>query len=131
MRICRDILEGMIDHARRDSPIEACGFLAGKGAAIERLIPATNERKSPIAFSVPVAELFDLFRYLRSERLNLLGIYHSHPGSAAVPSKQDRELFFYPGISYWIVSLATNPPDIRCFSWGKMDFERIDYVVLT
>jgi len=120
----------MIDHARRESPIEACGFLAGRDDTVDRLIPATNEWKSAAGFWVPVPELFDLFRSLRSERLALLGIYHSHPGSAAVPSQQDRELFFYPGVSYWIVSLGTNPPDIGCFTWGKMDFERTEYVVL-
>lgn len=131
MKIRRAVLEGMGEHARRMSPIEACGFLIGRGALIDQLIPATNERNSPTSFFVPVTELFDLFRFLRSEKLQLLGIYHSHPASAAIPSMQDRECFFYPQVSYWVVSLTKNPPDIRCFAWGKMDFDRVEYVVVT
>ncbi len=130
MKIPCAVLEGMVEHARRASPIEACGFLAGRGNMIDRLIPATNERNSPTGFSVPVAELFDLFRLLRAEGLSLLGIYHSHPAAAAVPSRRDYECFFYPAVSCWIVSLATDPPDIQCFAWGKMDFERIEFIVV-
>ncbi len=131
MNIRGAVLEGMIEHARLASPIEACGFLAGGGTVIDRLIRASNELNSPTGFSVPVAELFDLSRLLRAEGLSLRGIYHSHPATAPVPSRRDYECFFHPEVTCWIVSLATNPPDIRCFSWSKMDFDRIEYIVVS
>ncbi|MGH9778631.1 MAG: Mov34/MPN/PAD-1 family protein, partial [Candidatus Acidiferrales bacterium] len=53
---------------------------------------------------IAVPELIRLFRRLRAEKLDLVGIYHSHPASDNSPSARDRELAFYPETAYVIVS---------------------------
>ena len=38
--------------------------------------------------------------------------------------------FHYPGVSYWIVSLKGEEPDVRCFRWDERDFKNVDFEVL-
>ena len=46
-----------------------------------------------------------------------VGIYHSHPASAAFPSETDRSEMkaTWPGVLQLMVSLATDPPDIKAY----------------
>ncbi len=60
-------------------------------------------------------------REIEREGLELLGIYHSHPQSPAIPSRTDIERAFfpgtreenYPGSVYLIVGMASDEPEIR------------------
>ncbi len=54
---------------------------------------------------------------MRAERLEHLGIYHSHPAGDNVPSARDIELAYYPEAAYFIVSLLPGAGKaIRAFS---------------
>ncbi|UCF38178.1 MAG: M67 family metallopeptidase, partial [Acidobacteriota bacterium] len=100
MKIHRERLEEIIEHAWRDSPRECCGLLVGpvEGAEeVERVVPCENSLQSPRAFSIPPRQLFELFRQIRTEGRSLVGIYHSHPTTEAVPSERDVKEFYYPG----------------------------------
>jgi proteasome lid subunit RPN8/RPN11 len=68
------------------------------------LFPATNALASPTAYEIAPAELLALFRRLRAEKLDLVGIYHSHPTGDNSPSANDRERAYYPETAYVIVS---------------------------
>ena len=78
--------------------------LGGHGEQATQIFPATNALASPTAYDIVVPELIRLFRRLRAEKLDLVGIYHSHPASDNFPSRRDRELAFYPETPYLIVS---------------------------
>jgi [CysO sulfur-carrier protein]-S-L-cysteine hydrolase len=52
--------------------------------------------------------LFALFRRMRAEGLNHMGIYHSHPRGDNAPSPSDIEQAFYPDAMYFIVSPQAN-----------------------
>jgi proteasome lid subunit RPN8/RPN11 len=54
-------------------------------------------------------------RKVRELGLELVGTYHSHPGSPARPSEKDRELALYPDLAHLIVSLAEYRPSFRCW----------------
>lgn len=94
----------LLDEARRSLPNECCGFLGGHGRQVLQVYPATNELASPVAYEVPSQELFALFRRLRAENLQLVGLYHSHPTGDNAPSVRDRERAYYPEAAYVIVS---------------------------
>jgi len=98
------LYEALLEEARRSLPHECCGLLGGHGEQATQIFPATNALASPTAYDIVVPELIRLFRRLRAEKLDLVGIYHSHPASDNFPSRRDRELAFYPETPYLIVS---------------------------
>jgi proteasome lid subunit RPN8/RPN11 len=55
-------------------------------------------------------------RYGRDRQLDIIGIYHSHPDHAALPSECDR-VFAWPQYAYVIVSVHQGAAqDLRCWS---------------
>jgi proteasome lid subunit RPN8/RPN11 len=117
VRIRAGIVEEMLHHARSEPGMECCGLLAGAGGVITRMFPAKNALASPTAYDVAPQELFQLFRRMREQELEHLGIYHSHPASENVPSPRDIELAAYPSQAYFIISLMPAAPHpIRAFS---------------
>ncbi|MDR2450924.1 MAG: M67 family metallopeptidase [Candidatus Accumulibacter sp.] len=121
LRIPRSILDAVIAHARRGLPNEACGYLAGKvcsagGAAeIAAHFPLTNVDASPEHFGFDPAEQFAALRQAGGLGLKLAACYHSHPATPARPSAEDIRLAYDPGISYVIVSLAAEAPEVKSF----------------
>jgi proteasome lid subunit RPN8/RPN11 len=117
IRVRAGIVEEMLRIARSEPLIECCGLLAGVGGVITKIFSAKNALASPTAYDVAPQELFQLFRGIREEELELLGIYHSHPASNNVPSPRDIELAGYPNAAYFIISLLPAAPrPVRAFS---------------
>jgi [CysO sulfur-carrier protein]-S-L-cysteine hydrolase len=116
VRIERDIFDQLLAEACANPNIECCGLLAGRDAVISAILPAKNTLQSPKAYEIAPQELFDLFRRIRSEGLEHLGIYHSHPNGENDPSPLDVERSFYPDTAYLIISMrpAVSRP-IRAF----------------
>jgi proteasome lid subunit RPN8/RPN11 len=112
----RGIFDRLLAEARANPNIECCGLLAGCDAVISAILPAENALQSPKAYEIAPQELFDLFRRIRSEGLEHLGIYHSHPNGENDPSPLDIERSFYPDTAYLIISMrpAVSRP-IRAF----------------
>jgi proteasome lid subunit RPN8/RPN11 len=106
IRIRREILERLQAEAQRDPTMECCGLLAGREGVITALYPATNALASATRYEIAPEELFRLFRRMRAEGLELLGIYHSHPSGENFPSVLDIERAYYPDAAYFIVSPA-------------------------
>jgi proteasome lid subunit RPN8/RPN11 len=117
IRVRAEIVEEMMRIARSEPRLECCGLLAGVGGVITKIFPAKNALASPTAYDVAPQELFQLFRRIREEGLEHLGIYHSHPTSENVPSPRDIELAAYPNEAYFIISpLPAAPRPVRAFS---------------
>ena len=115
MRIRASVLKSMIAHARRDAPVEACGYLAGKDGLAEGAVPLRNVDASKEHFSFDPAEQFAAIRGIRAKQMKELAVYHSHPSSPARPSPEDIRLAYDPSISYVIVSFADGVPDVKSF----------------
>ncbi len=106
----------MIDLARRDSPIETCGYLSGSGEVAKEVIPLTNIDHSAEHFSFDPKEQFKAVKDARAKGHELIAVYHSHPASPARLSAEDLRLANDPRIVYLIVSLQ-NPeePVLKAF----------------
>ena len=112
--IKKQVIEAIVAHAKKEAPVEACGYLAGKNGVITRHYELTNMDHSPEHFSFDPAEQFNVVKQARDENLEIMANYHSHPASPARPSQEDIRLAYDPGICYFIVSLAGDP-EIKSF----------------
>lgn len=131
MRVRAQIVDEMLRLARSEPRMECCGLLAGADGIITKIFPAKNVLASPTAYEVAPQELFPLFRHMREEGLEHLGIYHSHPASENFPSARDIELAGYPNQAYFIISLlpaALHP--VRAFSIRDGHVEELEIVIV-
>jgi proteasome lid subunit RPN8/RPN11 len=116
VRVRRAVLEELLAGARSRPGVECCGLLAGRDAVVSVILPAENAIASASAYEIAPAELFALFRRMRAEGLDHLGIYHSHPRGDNAPSARDIERAFYPDAAYFIISPQPNAPrPVRAF----------------
>ena len=117
IHIRAEILDQMLQHARREPDHECCGLLAGHDGVITTIFPAQNALSSATVYEIAPKELFQLFRRMREEGLEHLGQYHSHLASENFPSPRDIELAGYPDHVYFIVSLRSDDSkSVRAFS---------------
>ena len=122
LQISKAIHDEMIAHAKAVYPQEACGFLVGKAgqagqpAQARYFLAIENMDHSTVTYTMDPRQQLKAFKRIASDGLDLLGIFHSHVASAAEPSQTDRQMAFYPEVSYLIVSLADmNKPDLKSF----------------
>lgn len=117
-------------HAERTYPEECCGLVLGVSGshphpdsrtAVE-LWPVDNNWTASLDGAIAPAlaegslatktrrywidpkDVLAAQRHARDQKLNVIGVYHSHPDHPAVPSECDRTLA-WPGYSYLIVSV--------------------------
>jgi len=127
LRIPQQIINDLFEHAKTGLPEEVCGYLAGTGREITRQFRLTNIDHSNEHFSFDPKEQFQVVREVRKLGLEILANYHSHPETPARPSHEDIRLAFDPNISYVIVSLVAEVPDVKSYRIqnGKVEKEEI------
>lgn len=79
----------MLAHAREEAPRECCGLLVGKGESIVRSVRARNRDAKATRYLIDPEDHFAAIRGARADGLAVIGAYHSHPSSEAVPSPTD------------------------------------------
>lgn len=122
--ITEDLLTAIREHGVRDYPYECCGLLLGcygpDGKTVKETYPISNAREESAKrnrFLIMPEELIRGERYAAGKDLEVVGFYHSHPDSPAVPSQYDLE-HAWPSYSYIIVStIADRTSDL--FSWEQ------------
>ena len=106
--VYRDICE----HMQKVSPLEGCGILGGdflggaENRRADKFFAVSNAAKSPDKFIMDSQEQLSAIKALRALDLEMVGICHSHPRTAAYPSVHDVRLAAYEEVSYLIVSLV-------------------------
>ena len=130
LEVPADILAALIAHCRQEAPAEACGFLAGRSPRVCALYAMTNALASPTRYEAAEHDLAHGFRYLRTRRLDLLALYHSHPATPPVPSKVDLALNYYGDVPRIIVSLRGEPPEVRAWRLGTDSYEELPWSVV-
>ena len=116
IRIPKPIYDVMIEHARKEAPLECCGILGGKNGTVHRAFKLKNDEQSSVRYSMSPQEQLRVFEEMEKESLDMVGIYHSHPHTIPFPSETDVKLMFYPDISSVIISLKDEKaPVVRAF----------------
>jgi proteasome lid subunit RPN8/RPN11 len=106
----------MVEHGMAGFPNEACGLLAGKEGRPVRFFPMRNSDASPVTYRLDPMEQLEVFDEMDDQGWELLGIFHTHTHSEALPSETDRQQAFYPEASYLVMSLGDRSnPVLRSF----------------
>jgi proteasome lid subunit RPN8/RPN11 len=90
MRLDASAYAHIVDAAERAASEECCGLLIGTPHAIVQAWPARNLAAEPRRrYDLDPADHFAAIREARRQGLDVVGCYHSHPHSAAMPSPTD------------------------------------------
>jgi proteasome lid subunit RPN8/RPN11 len=123
LTIEKAVVEAMVAQAKREAPLEACGYLGERDGTIVEAYPMRNADASEEHFSFDPAEQFDVVRRIRACGHKPVAVYHSHPATPARPSEEDKRLAFDPTTSYVILSIAGGDPVVRSFRIRKGQVE--------
>lgn len=122
MEITRELLDRIVDHARREAPKECCGVVVTRDGRAVEVVELENLAASPLRFEVDGPALIDLLDRVEDDGAQLGVIYHSHTRSAPEPSQTDINFSAgWPGVEWLIVGLAGGGLEVR--SWLIEDGE--------
>jgi proteasome lid subunit RPN8/RPN11/uncharacterized damage-inducible protein DinB len=131
VRLPAPVREALLAHARDAAPRECCGLLVGSGPDIDGWVPSANLDPDPARYRVDPAVHIDTNRRLRGTGREVVGVYHSHPHTAAVPSPADCREAHYPGFVWMIVSLAAPEAEaVAAYRLGGDGFEWLPIEVI-
>jgi proteasome lid subunit RPN8/RPN11 len=115
IRISADLLEEIRAQGARAYPEECCGALVGHAEEGRKVVRGTrsfangNPESRERRYYVGPEAYREAEAWARSQGLDVVGIYHSHPDHPARPSEFDRE-HAWPWYSYVIVSVERGQP---------------------
>ncbi len=123
LRITRVDWQAMIDHAtaEADVPAEACGLLAGELGDIDvkAVFPCRNAApagKLDVIYELDSGDYLKADRDAQSRGLEIIGVYHSHTHTQALPSPTDVAQAPDPSWHYVVISLRLPTPVVRSFT---------------
>ncbi len=100
-----------------NKPYEACGVLVGTNigstALVEKALPVTNVKRTRASFELDPKEHYNAWNKAEKAGREIVGVYHTHPVSSAVPSLWDRETM-QNDTSVWLIAGADG---MRAYVW--------------
>ena len=130
IRIPKTIYQGMLDHARKEWPLECCGILSGKEKIVQKAFKLKNSEESPVRYSMSPQDQLKVYEEMEKESMEMVAIYHSHPQTIPFPSETDVKLAFYPDVASIIISLKDEESVVKAFRIGKeaISLEEIEVI---
>lgn len=95
-------------HAKESLPNESCAFLLGSGTeqvAISEVMVVKNAQADRVSFSVPADELLKAYKTAEEKKLQVAGIFHSHPARPQPSSTDARFMEINPVV--WVIYSTT------------------------
>ncbi len=124
MHLSRQRLIEIFEHSG-STPEEVCGILVGRRhpqVVINRVVPGRNVHATPTRhFLLDAASLLHADALVAGSDAEIVGFYHSHPNSTALPSALDRR-DAWPNMLMLIVAVVDGTPRYLC-GW-QLDSER-------
>lgn len=126
MQIGQATYDALVEHAKRDHPVEACGMVVGPIGSDrpERHIEMVNAAGSPTFYEYDSTDLLQLYKEMDDRDEEPVVIYHSHSATEAYPSVTDINLAGEPGAHYVLVSTrehGNNPGPVEFRSYRIID----------
>ncbi len=120
IRIPKSIYQRMVDHAKKEWPLECCGILSGRDETVEKAYELQNEEGSSVRYSMSPREQLRVFEEMEKKSIDMIASYHSHPHTIPFPSETDVKFAFYPEVASIIISLKEGEnPVVKAFRIGK------------
>lgn len=106
IKIEKQAWEAMVSHVEGTYPREGCGVMIGSAESITLAMALPNSYSGPQEdfFVIAPEDLLKADQEARSQGLDILGIFHSHPDCDAYFSKRDLE-HSCPWYSYVVLSI--------------------------
>ncbi len=107
----------MLAHVQAIFPLEACGLLAGENGRVSHIYLIENMLSSRTAYEMDGRQQLNAMLHVEKEGLDLMAVYHSHPGGPNVPSETDIAQAYYPDLLQLIISLEKrSQPTVGAFT---------------
>ncbi len=127
LHLTKDASDAIKQHGESGYPHEICGLLLGKDVdgrrSIQTLMPIENSFEANEQYHrylITPDAMFQAERLAGQKRLDVLGVYHSHPDTEARPSLYDRDHAAWTAWSYMIISIQDGrTADLR--AWKLRD----------
>jgi len=118
LTIAASLIDEIIRHSLEEAPNECCGIVAANDGRVTSVERARNVFASPLRYEIHPQDQFRIMSAIDDRGEELAGIYHSHTGSAAVPSQTDINLAEnWPDPLYLICSVMDpSDPVVRAFA---------------
>jgi proteasome lid subunit RPN8/RPN11 len=127
--IAYPVARQIVDHAADQLPNEACGLLAGSTDHIVAAHPLRNIAAAPeTQFQVDPAEQLRALKAIDAAELDWIGLYHSHPRNAPIPSERDIRECADSGLLQLIVSLERAKPQLKLWSVEQSSVRSLELV---
>ena len=101
----------LIAHAIEQQPNESCAMLFGEKIDdawnVKEVFLTENIDKSQTNFTISPEELLKGYQLAEKMHLELVGVFHSHPNSDAIPSNTDKK-FMQNNPVPWIIFSGVN-----------------------
>ena len=109
----------LIQHSEKAGLAESCAMLLGthneqQWNVKEVFLTRNAHNDSTTSFIISPEELLQGHQFAEKKHLELVGIFHSHPNSAASPSDMDKKFMKINGDVPWIIFSGINT-DLRAF----------------
>jgi proteasome lid subunit RPN8/RPN11 len=125
-----EVVQAVVAHAREAAPAECCGVLLGAADEVVEAVRTRNIADRPTRFEIEPIDHIRAQKSARGRGLDIVGFYHSHPHSSAVPSETDIAQANYPDHLHLIVSLASDPPEARLYRYDGRNFVEEAFVTV-
>ena len=97
----------LADFAENEKPNESCAILFGKNDLVSEVFLAKNIEESPVNFTISNEQLLEGYKLAEEKKMDIIGIFHSHPDSEAYPSNTDKK-FMQSNPVAWIIYSGVN-----------------------
>ena len=107
----------LIEHSTKSHPNESCAMLLGtydnQQWNVKEVFLTNNIEQSETNFTISPEELLHGHQLAEKKQLELVGVFHSHPNSSAIPSDTDKK-FMKGNPVPWIIFSGINN-DLNAF----------------
>ena len=113
-------IDSLIQHSEKAGVAESCAMLLGthneqQWNVKEVFLTRNAHNDSTTSFIISPEELLQGHQLAEKKHLELVGIFHSHPDTAASPSSMDKKFMKINGDVPWIIFSGINT-DLKAFT---------------
>jgi proteasome lid subunit RPN8/RPN11 len=125
-----EISKKILEHVKEKFPEESCGLLAGFYNKVTIEILIANQLHSPVKYFMDPMELYKALEKIDTLKIDLLGIFHSHPKGPPNPSETDIKEFLYPGVATIICYPESNEWKMKAFFIENSSYTEIELAIV-